>query len=303
MTHNCLTDTITLNNGVEMPALGLGVWKTSNTDAKNSVSQAIQNGYHLIDTAKQYGNEPGVGAGIREGLLKTGMNRKNLFVTTKLFNGEQGYDSTLRAFENSLKQLQLTYVDLYLIHWPVDGRYIDTWRAMEKLYQNGQIRAIGISNFDDARLNDLLDHVKVTPTINQMEFNPLNQEKEILETMQLAGIQLEAWSPLGGGATLSHPLIVDLANKYGKSPAQIILRWDLQRDIITIPKSTHLARILENSQIDDFELLPADVLAIDNLDEGKRGLWYDDFVWHNPGNPKAIQNAVDQWPDTPQYQK
>lgn len=296
-----LTQRITLNNGYTMPRLGLGVWKTSNTDAANSVSQAIQHGYRMIDTAKQYGNEPGVGAGIQDGLLKAGLNRQDLFVTTKVLNGDQGYDSTLRAFEASLKQLRLHYVDLYLIHWPVDGKFIDTWRALEELYRNGQVRAIGISNFDQERLTELLDKTAITPMVNQMEFNPLNQEKDLRRLMQLAGIQLEAWSPLGGGAALSQPTITKLAAKYQRSAAQIILRWDYQHNIITIPKSTHVERIVANSQIADFTLSDEDVAAIDALDQGKRGLWYDDFTWHNPTNPKAFTGDVQAWDDTAKF--
>lgn len=301
MTNSVLTQRVTLNNGYTMPRLGLGVWKTSNTDAAQSVSQAIQHGYRLIDTAKQYGNEPGVGAGIQDGLLQTGLNRKDLFVTTKVLNDDQGYDSTLRAFEASLKQLRLHYVDLYLIHWPVDGRFIDTWRALEELYRNGQIRAIGISNFDRDRLSELLDKTSITPVINQMEFNPLNQEKDIRQLMQLAGIQLEAWSPLGGGEALNNPVITKLAAKYQRSAAQIILRWDYQQGIVVIPKSTHVKRIIENSQLGDFELSDEDVAAIQALDQGKRGLWYDDFTWHNPTNPQAIAGGIETWDDTAKF--
>ncbi|MDN2612732.1 aldo/keto reductase [Apilactobacillus sp. EABW-1NA] len=291
-----LEETTTLNNGVEMPRLGLGVWKTDNTSAKESVKESIIKGYHLIDTAKQYGNETGVGEGIKEGLAATGQNRKDLFITTKLFNGDQGYESTINVLNGTLKRLDLTYIDLYLMHWPVDGKYIDTWKAMEELYRQGKIRAIGISNFDNERLQNLLDHSDIVPAVNQMEFNPVNQEKDILEFNNHAGIQLEAWSPLGGGEALSNEDIKKIADKYNKSVAQVILRWDWQKGVVTIPKSSHEERIIQNSDIFDFKLSEDDMKTIEGIDKQKRSLWYPDFEWHTTGQ---MTDTVDKWDDSP----
>lgn len=295
LANSILQETTKLNNGVLMPKLGLGVWKTANEQAEESVAQAIKHGYRLIDTAKQYGNQAGVGAGIKRGILENGLNRKDLFITTKVFNGDQGYDSTLRNFEKTLQKLQLSYLDLYLIHWPVDNKYIDTWKALEKLYRDGRVRAIGISNFDIEHTKALLAHSDITPAINQMEFNPINQEKDILSYMNLKGIQMEAWSPLGGGEALSNPTIKKLATKYNKSVAQIILRFDKQMGVITIPKSTHVERIVANSQINDFTLTAEDMATIKQLDKGQRSLWYKDFAWHAGHKPNAYVDAVQTW--------
>ena len=301
MSENVLAKTTELNNGVKMPIFGLGVWKTNNSNAANSVFTAIEKGYRLIDTAKQYGNQPGVGAGIQQGLLKTGLNRKDLFVTSKVFNGDVGYQAALKGFKDTMNQLQLDYLDLYLIHWPVDGRYLDTWHALEELYHQGKVRAIGVSNFDTERLQDLMAHCDVTPAVNQLEFNPLNQEKDIRQLMQLQGIQLEAWSPLGGGESLNEPMIQKLADKYHKTPAQVILQWDIQQGVITIPKSVHEKRIIENSQVGNFELTQEDQAEIAKLDQAKRSLWYEDFAWHDPQNPNGVSDAVDQWDDTEKF--
>lgn len=303
MSKDILTQTTKLNNGIEMPIFGLGVWKTNNTNAASSVTTAIENGYRMIDTAKQYGNQPGVGVGIKDGLLKTGLNRKDLFVTSKVFNGDVGYKATLQGFEDTMKELQLSYLDLYLIHWPVDGRYLDTWHALEELYYEGKIKAIGVSNFDTAKLQYLMDNSAVTPAVNQLEFNPLNQEKDIRQIMQLQGIQLEAWSPLGGGESISDPTIQKLADKYHKTAAQIILQWDIQQGAITIPKSVHEKRIIENSQVGDFELSKEDQEEINQLDQAKRSLWYKDFAWHDPQNPNGVSDGIDQWDDTDEYLK
>ena len=300
MSENLNTRT-TLNNGVRMPRLGLGVWKTNNTTAKDSVQTAIEHGYHLIDTAKQYGNEHGVGLGIKAALKATGLNRKDLFITTKLYNGDQGYASTLHAVKGTLARLGLSYIDLYLMHWPVDGKYIDTWRAMEKLYHEGLVRAIGISNFSVDRIKNLLAHSTVTPAVNQMEFNPINQEKAVIAFDNQMGIQTEAWSPLGGGESLSNPTINQIAKKPHKSAAQVIIRWDWDRHIVTIPKSAHAKRIVANSQIFDFQLSPDEIKAINNVDQEKRALWYDNFKWHSVNAP--YQDQVDHWDDSPKNWK
>lgn len=292
-----LHSTIKLNNGIEMPRLGLGVWKTNNRDSRDSVIAAIKHGYRAIDTARQYGNERGTGAGIREGLQQAGLKRDDLFVTTKLYNGEQGdYDKVSKVLDNQLSDLGLDYVDLYLIHWPVDATYIESYHALERLYKEGKVRAIGVSNFDNDRMSKLLEESEVIPAINQMEFNPSQQEKDILTFDESHGIQLEAWSPLGGGKSLSNPVINELAKKYGRSAAQIILRWEWQRDIITVVKSTHEKRIVENSDIFDFKISDEDIQRINELDENSRGLWYDDFKWHNPSGQYG--NSIDQWDDT-----
>ncbi|MCP9333343.1 aldo/keto reductase [Lentilactobacillus hilgardii] len=280
-----------------MPRFGLGVWKTDNRTSRDSVAAAIKNGYLAIDTARQYGNEQGTGAGIKLGLEQAGLKRSDLFVTTKLYNGEQGdYDQVSKAFENQLKDLGLDYVDLYLMHWPVDKTYIESYHAMEKLYREGKVRAIGVSNFDNERMEKLLEEAEIIPTVNQMEFNPTNQEHEILAFDQSHDIEMTAWSPLGGGESLTNPVIDALAKKYDRSAAQIILRWEWQRDIITVVKSTHEKRIIQNSQIFDFSLSDEDVQKINELDQGKRGLWYDDFQWHNSNG--KVANGIDQWPDT-----
>ncbi|USS90274.1 aldo/keto reductase [Fructilactobacillus carniphilus] len=288
-----LDSTITLNNGIEMPLLGLGVWKSDNQTAAQSVKWALANGYRAIDTAKQYGNEAGVGEGLKEGLAENGLKREDIFLTTKVFNGDQGYESTLKAFEGQLERLQTSYVDLLLIHWPVNGKYNETWKAMEKLYHEGKVRSIGVSNFNLDRLTDLMEHASVKPVLNQMEFNPVEQEKDIKDYCDKHHIWLEAWSPLGHGDALNDSAIQKLADKYNKSTAQIILRWELQREVITIPKSTHEEYIKQNADVYDFELSDEDVALIDSLDVDKRSLWYGAFRWN--GNPAGFADTVDEW--------
>ncbi|MBD2861970.1 aldo/keto reductase [Paenibacillus sp. IB182363] len=258
-----LTDTTVLGNGVRMPWLGLGVWKvTEGQEVEHAVRTAIETGYRSIDTAAVYGNEEGVGRAIRD----SGVSRDELFVTTKVWNADQGYDSTLAAYEQSLGKLGLEYVDLYLIHWPVKGKYKDTWKALEHLYEQGRVRAIGVSNFHVHHLDDLLQDAVVKPMVNQVEYHPRLSQRPLLAYCQKNGIQMEAWSPLMQGKELiSHELLVGLGQKYGKSPAQIILRWDLQNGVVTIPKSVTPSRIRENADIFDFQLSAEDMSLIDGL--------------------------------------
>ncbi|WP_125591079.1 aldo/keto reductase [Companilactobacillus jidongensis] len=290
-----LDSTVTLNNGVEMPQLGLGVWKVNNTGASQSVQWAIKHGYKAIDTAKQYGNEKGVGEGLQKAFADNSLKREDIFLTTKIFNGDEGYESTLENFEGQLKRLQTSYVDLLLIHWPVSGKYLDTWRALETIYREGKARAIGVSNFNIAKMKDVILHASIKPAVNQMEFHPLCQEEDIKDFCDKHNIYLEAWSPLGGGAVLGDERLKTIADKYHKSVAQVILRWDLQRDIITIPKSVHEARIIQNTDIYDFELSDEDVERINSFDTDKRSLWYGDFFWN--GNPDGFTDSVDVWDD------
>lgn len=291
-----IDSTVTLNNGVKMPQLGLGVWKVNNSGAAQSVEWAIKHGYRAIDTAKQYGNEAGVGKGLAKALADNNLNREDIFLTTKIFNGDQGYESTIANFEGQLKRLQTNYVDLLLIHWPVDGTYIDTWRALERIYKEGKARAIGVSNFNITKLQDILKIASVKPAVNQMEFNPVCQDEDIKNFCDANNIHLEAWSPLGGGRVLGDERLQKIADKYNKSVAQVILRWDLQRGVITIPKSVHEERIVQNSDIYDFELSDDDVNEINGYDNDDRSLWYGGFYWHN--NPQGYKDEVESWDDT-----
>lgn len=262
-----LKDTVKLHNGVEMPWFGLGVFKVENgSEATESVKAAIKNGYRSIDTAAVYKNEEGVGIGIKE----SGAAREELFITSKVWNEDQGYETTLAAFEKSLERLQLDYLDLYLIHWPGKDKYKDTWRALEKLYKDGKIRAIGVSNFQVHHLEELLKDAEMKPMINQVEFHPRLTQKELMAYCKKQGIQMEAWSPLMQGQLLDHPVLADIAQAYNKSVAQIILRWDLQHGVITIPKSTKEHRIQENASVFDFELTQDDTNRIDALNENLR---------------------------------
>ncbi|KOO42694.1 aldo/keto reductase [Priestia koreensis] len=267
MTSKHLQDYTILHNGVHMPWFGLGVYKVEEGQtAVDSVRLAIQHGYRSIDTASFYKNEESVGKGIRE----SGIPREELFITTKVWNTEQGYDETLATFDQSLTKLGLDYIDLYLIHWPVKETFKETWRALEKLYKDEKVRAIGVSNFNINHLERLLEDATVKPMVNQVEYHPLLSQEELHQYCKENGIQLEAWSPLMRGQLLENPVLLDIANKYSKSTAQIVLRWDLQNGVVTIPKSTKEQRIVENASIFDFQLTDDEMKRISNLNENKR---------------------------------
>lgn len=271
MTANSLKDTAALSNGVQMPWLGLGVFKVEDgSEVVDAVRTAIINGYRSIDTAAIYGNEQGVGQGIREGLEAVGIGRQELFVTSKVWNSDLGYESTIAAYEESLSKLGLDYLDLYLIHWPVEGKYKEAWRALETLYQQGKVRAIGVSNFQIHHLEDLMNDAAIKPMVNQVEYHPRLTQKELHKFCKGHGIQLEAWSPLMQGQLLEQKELQELAAKYNKSAAQIILRWDLQNGVVTIPKSTKAHRIIENSSVFDFELSAEEMRRIDSLNQDHR---------------------------------
>ncbi|MFE0351323.1 aldo/keto reductase [Streptomyces griseoluteus] len=260
---------IILNNGVEMPQLGFGVWQVPDDEAERAVTAALETGYRSIDTAAIYGNEEGTGKAI----AASGVPREDLFVTTKLWNSDQGYDSTLRAFDTSLEKLGLDYLDLYLIHWPLPARdnYLDTYKAFEKLYSDGRIRAIGVSNFLPEHLERLIAETSVVPAVNQIELHPQLQQRAAREFDAEHGIATEAWSPLGQGkGLLEVPAIVAIARKHGRTPAQVVLRWHIQLGNIVIPKSVTPSRIKENIEVFDFSLDDEDLAAIGALDEDKR---------------------------------
>jgi diketogulonate reductase-like aldo/keto reductase len=264
-----LQDTTTLHNGVKMPWFGLGVFKVEEgPELVNAVKVAIKHGYRSIDTAAIYEN--GVGQGIREGLKEAGISREDLFVTSKVWNADLGYESTIAAYEKSLQKLGLEYLDLYLIHWPVEGKYKEAWRALETLYKEGKVKAIGVSNFQIHHLKDLMEDAEVKPMVNQVECHPRLTQKEVQAFCKEQGIQLEAWSPLMQGELLDNEVLQAIATKHGKSVAQVILRWDLQNGIVTIPKSTKEHRIVENSTVFDFELTEEEMNQIDGLNQNHR---------------------------------
>jgi Aldo/keto reductases, related to diketogulonate reductase len=261
-----ITSCTTLSNGVKMPWLGLGVWKMKDDgEAEQTVKAALEAGYRSIDTAAAYNNETGVGAAVNN----SGIARDDIFVTTKIWNSDQGYDTTLAAFERSLSKLQLKQVDLLLIHWPVKGKYKETWRALEKIYRDGGARAIGVSNFQIHHLQDLMQGSELVPMVNQVEYHPLLTQEELHAFCKSNKIQLMAWSPLMQG-NLDHAVLQEIGAKYGKSPAQVVLRWDLQNEVVTIPKTTTPARLKENADIFDFALTADEMKQISALNRNQR---------------------------------
>ncbi|MET9736043.1 aldo/keto reductase [Streptomyces sp. NPDC006458] len=260
---------IILNNGVEMPQLGFGVWQVPDAEAERAVATALETGYRSIDTAAIYGNEEGTGKAI----AASGVPREEVFVTTKLWNSDQGYDSTLRAFDDSAAKLGLEYVDLYLIHWPTPARdrYVDTYRAFERLLGDGRVRAIGVSNFLPEHLERLIEETSVIPAVNQIELHPHLQQHAARAYHAEQGVHTEAWSPLGQGkGLLEVPAIVAVAQKHGRTPAQVVLRWHLQQGTVVIPKSVTPSRIRENIDVFDFSLDIEDLAAIGALNEDRR---------------------------------
>jgi diketogulonate reductase-like aldo/keto reductase len=260
--------TVTLENGVEIPQLGLGVWQVEDEIVTDVVKAAFDSGYRHIDTAAIYGNEEGVGRAI----AASGLPRDEVFLTTKLWNSDQGYDSTLKAFDASLHRLGLDYVDLYLIHWQSLKRdkYVDTWKAFEQLYADKRVRAIGVSNFHVPALQRLFEETDLRPAVNQIELHPALPQDELRAFNAENDIVTESWSPLAQGGLLSEPTLKRLAEKHGKSPAQVVIRWHLQLGNVVIPKSKTPARIAENIDVFDFTLDNEDMAAIADLETGQR---------------------------------
>lgn len=253
-----------LANGVKMPAVGFGTYKAgSNEETAQIVKYAIESGYRQIDTAFFYGNEVGVGKGIKE----SGVKREDIFLVTKLWNDDHGYENTIKAFNKSLKNLQVDYLDLYLIHWP-NKLNSETWRAFEELYKNGKVKAIGVCNFKIGHLEKLMKTAKIMPMVNQIEIHPISSKETMLDFCHENNIQLVAWSPIMRGKLFENELMIELSKKYNKSIAQIILRWHIQRGVIPIPKSSNVNRIKENLDVFDFELSNEDMKIVNSMNEG-----------------------------------
>ena len=258
---------VKLNNGVEIPWVGLGVFQSEpGPETQQAVEWALELGYRHIDTAAFYENERSVG----NALKAVGLPRDEVFVTTKVWNSDQGYDKTLAAFEQSIEKLQLDIVDLYLVHWPIEATRLETWKALEHLYQEGRVRAIGVSNFLVHHLEELAANSSIVPAVNQVEFHPFVLQKDLLDYDHEHGIRHEAWSPLTRAKLWDNPVIDEIAGAHGKTRAQVLLRWDLQHGVVTIPKSVHKERISENADLFDFELTDEEMQKLDGLDRGER---------------------------------
>ncbi len=261
---------ISLNNGVQMPVLGLGVYQSPpGSVTENAVLTAFNAGYRHVDTASVYSNEADVGGALKQ----SGIPREQVFVTTKLWNSDQGYDSTISACEQSLKRLGLSYLDLYLIHWPVPTLRNESWKAMVELQKHGKAKSIGVSNFTVAHLDELLETTNTVPAVNQVEFHPFLFQKELLDYCNQKGIRLEAYAPLTRGEKLDHPVVKQTASKYSKSPAQVLIRWSLQHGLVVIPKSVKEERIRENRNVFDFNISDVDMKSLDSLNEDFRTCW------------------------------
>lgn len=256
---------IALNDGARIPQVGLGVWQTPNDEAAPAVKAALDAGYRHVDTAAVYENEEGVGKGIRQ----SGLSRSDIFLTTKLWNNDQGYEQTLKAFEASLKRLGTDYVDLYLIHWPSAhrGLFVDTWKALVKLKEEGRAKSIGVSNFYPEHIEKIVAETSVTPVINQIELHPDFQQRETRAFHEKLKIATQSWSPLGQGKLLGHPVIAEIAQKLGRTPAQVIIRWHIDNGLVVIPKSVTPSRIVENFKVFDFQLSPEDLQKLNGLDD------------------------------------
>ncbi|KAF1072968.1 MAG: putative oxidoreductase [Pseudomonas citronellolis] len=269
VTRTATAPLITLNDGVAIPQLGFGVWKLDDTQACEATRTALATGYRQIDTASSYGNEAGVGRAVRD----SGLAREQIFITTKLWNADQGFDNTLRAFDASLQRLGLETLDLYLIHWaiPKKGLYRETWKAFVRLKEEGRVRSIGVSNFNAEHLEHIIEDTGVVPSVNQLEIHPDFNQAGLSQWCHARGIVTAAWSPLGqGGELLTAALLVEIAQRHGKTPAHVILRWHLQNGHVPIPRSTNAQRMAANLDVFDFELSPAELAALARIEQTER---------------------------------
>ena len=259
-----------MNNGIDIPQFGLGVYLTkSGQECVNAVTWALEAGYRHIDTAKIYGNEKEVGEAVRN----SGIERDELFIKTKLWNDDHGYESALKAFDKILKTLNTDYIDMYLIHWPVKGKRKESWKALEKIYESGYCKSIGVSNYMIIHLEELFTYANVIPVINQVEFSPYNYQKDLLDFCNKNKIILEAYSPLTRMKKHDDPNVLSIAKKHNKTVAQVLIRWAIEKEIVVIPKSSHKERIIENANVFDFSIDESDMKILNNLDEGFRVSW------------------------------